>query len=232
MPQNARGPLPGSSGPSLVIAGSDKRGQLPHNPDRKQGLAAEYAAALRTTATADLAPLRAAGVGDTGLGLAAFAKVRLGRDRSLFEFDADEDVVPVCILPVRCGNPVCPEVLDPAAEVLGGPIVDLVAFSPAFPHRWALRLGAASWLGCVEPQYMAPGPVPVWRSPLHWLGNNCAGIVLLSRDRRDMYRTLTYCDSILAEDEGHAEQLRHLLARPWLAPPVYVRQAREVRRAA
>lgn len=37
MPQNARGPLPGnSSGPSLVIAGSDKRGSLPHQAAFRQ----------------------------------------------------------------------------------------------------------------------------------------------------------------------------------------------------
>jgi len=233
MPQIQHDPLR-DSGPGLnIIAGSDNEAQLPQTSDLTQGLAAEYAAALRTTATADREPLRAAGVGLAGLGIAAFAKVRLSRDRSLFEFDADEDVDPACILPVRGANPLSPEALDPAAEVCGGPIVDLVAFSPAFPHRWALRTGAATWLGCIEPQYLAPVPVPVWRSPLHWLGNDLLGIVLLTRDRRERYRVLSCCDAILAEDEAHAEALRELLARPWLAPPVFVRQARqEVRRAA
>lgn len=38
MPKNAHGPLPGSSGPSLVIAGSDNRAQLTHQRNPKQAL--------------------------------------------------------------------------------------------------------------------------------------------------------------------------------------------------
>ena len=56
--------------------------------------------------------------------------------------------------------------------------------------------------------------------------------MLLSRDRRDRYRALTYLDAIIAEDEQHAAELRNLLAHPWLAPPVYVRRGREVPNAA
>jgi hypothetical protein len=77
-----------------------------------------------------------------------------------------------------------------------------------------------------------PDPVPIWRSPLHWLGNDCGGLLLPSRDRRDQYRVLTVCDAIVAEDERHAAELRKLLRHPWLAPPVYVHRGREVRNAA
>jgi hypothetical protein len=90
----------------------------------------------------------------------------------------------------------------------------------------------ATWLGAIEPRFLLPDPVPIWRSPLHWLGSDCRGLVLLSRDQRERYRVLTVCDSILAEDEAHAAELRELLSHPWMAPPVYVRRGREVRHAA
>jgi hypothetical protein len=77
-----------------------------------------------------------------------------------------------------------------------------------------------------------PDPVPVWRSPLRWLGHGGVGLVPLSRDKRDIYRLLTVADCIIAEDTRHADELRRLLQHPWLAPEVIVRTGREVRRAA
>lgn len=195
-------------------------------------LCAEYRAALHGTTLRDLRPLRDAGIGTAGLALApAYARVQLSRDAATFTFDPDSDLV-AFILPVRHSNPLSPEAADPELEVAAGPIVDLLAFSPHVPGCWALRIGSACWLGAVEPQYLMPDPVPIWRTPMHWLGNDCRGLVLLSPDKRDRYRVLTCLDSIVAEDELHARELRGLLAQPWLAPPVYVRQAREVRRAA
>jgi hypothetical protein len=195
-------------------------------------LVAEYTAALRRTIPADLAPLRHAGVGEQGLMAGpAVAPIRLNRDRSRFEFDPDADTV-AFILPVRIEQTVSPEAADPARAVREGEIADLIAFSPLHPSEWALRTGAATWLGSIEPQYLAPEPVPVWRSPLHWLGTNCHGLVLLDRDRREQYRVLIWCDAIMAEDERHAAELRELLRHPWLAPAVYVRRGREVRNAA
>jgi len=40
------------------------------------------------------------------------------------------------------------------------------------------------------------------------------------------------CDSIVAEDEQHAAELRGVLEHPWLAPAVFVHRGREVRNAA
>lgn len=194
-------------------------------------LRCEYRAALKRTSLEDLRPLRDAGVGGPGHAIGpAFARIRLSRDRRLFEFDPDSDDV-AFILPVRAENPTTPEATDPVGAVRHGPIIDLLALSAAFPHRWALRTGCATWLGAVLPQYIDPPPTPVWQSPLHWLGSDCHGLVLLARDRRDRYRTLTCLGAIVAEDEPHATELRELLARPWLAPPVYVRGGREVRNA-
>jgi hypothetical protein len=193
-------------------------------------LAAEYRAALKRTTWDHQAPLLDAGVGGPGLaigiGLAPISVSRSGL------YQPGPDGGPAFILPVRVDNPTSPEAADPVDTVRHGEIVDLLAFSPAFPNRWALRTGAATWLGCVEPQYLGPEPTPIWRSPLRWLGNDCRGLVLLSRDRRDRYRVLTCLDAIVAEDEDHAAELRKLLEQPWLSPPVYVRRGREVRNAA
>ena len=133
---------------------------------------------------------------------------------------------------MRVANPVTAEAADPIEAVRHGVIGDLLAFSPSYPERWALRTGNATWLGAVEPQFLMPEPVPIWRTPLHWLANDCRGLVLLSPDHREQYRVLTICDAILAEDERHAVKLRELLRHPWLAPPVLVSGERELCHAA
>jgi hypothetical protein len=195
-------------------------------------LAAEYASALARTMPSDLRPLGDVGVREAGLEIGlALAPIALSRDGSLFQFDPDSDNV-AFIFPVRGGNPTSPEAADPDQEVRTGAIVDLLAFSPRYPKRWALRVGNATWLGAVEPQSLMPAPTSVWRTPLRWLSNGGRGIVLLSRDRREQYRTLIFLESIVAEDERHADELRRLLTHPWLSPPVYVRRGREVRNAA
>lgn len=193
-------------------------------------LVGEYLAALRKTTWADLAPLRAAAVGGPGAALGlALAPITV-TSRGFYQPDPDGG--PAFLVPARVDSAITPEAADPVQAIRHGEIVDLVAFSAAFPNRWALRTGAALWLGAVEPQYLMPNPVPIWRTPLHWLGNDCSGLVLLSRDRRERYRVLSTLDAIVAEDEQHAEELRQLLARPWLAPGVFVRRGREVRHAA
>jgi hypothetical protein len=194
-------------------------------------LAAEYLDALGRTKPRDLLHLQRAGVGPMGLAIApAVATISLSRGGLYYQPDPDSDAA-AYILPVR-GNPTSPEAADPVAAVRGAGIIDLLAFSAAYPGRWALRTGAAAWIGAVEPQYLMPDPTPVWRSPLHWLGQDCRGICLLTRDKVERYRVLTCLESIVAEDEAHAAELRDLLAHPWLAPPVYVRRGREVRNAA
>src|SRR6266550_6674203 len=194
------------------------------------GIVEEYLVALRRTRFADLGPLRKAGVGGPGLAIGpAFAAIRVSN--GLFELDAEGDAR-AFIVPIRIGNPISPEASDPVQAVREGKILDLLAFSPAYPMRWALRTGNATWLGAIEPQFLMPEPVPIWRNPLAWLRNDCRGLVLLNPVRSEQYRVLTVCDSIVAEDERHAAELREVLDHPWLAPPVYSRRRREVRDAA
>src|SRR5262245_6722767 len=91
-------------------------------------LEAEYLAAFRGTRSADLAPLREAGVGGTGLAVgAAWAGIQLHGDR--FEFDPDGDGF-AFVIPVRADNPITPEtVADPQQITREAPVIDLVAFS-------------------------------------------------------------------------------------------------------
>jgi len=190
----------------------------------------EYLMALRPTRFADLGPLRQAGVGGPGLAVGpAFASIQVADGR--FQLDRDGDAK-AFVIPVRVGNPLTAEVNDPIKAVRHGTLIDLIALSPAYPNQWALRLGNATWLGAIEPQFLMPEPVPIWRNPLGWLRNDCRGLVLLSRVRSEQYRVLTVCDSIVAEDERHAAELRGVLDHPWLAPPVYSLRRREVRDAA
>ena len=128
---------------------------------------------------------------------------------------------PAYVTPVLIADPVSPE--TPHRLVYArhlGECVDLVAWHPRRPDRWALRVGAATWLGCIEPQYMDPDPVALRRSPLAWLRAGCDGLVFLSADPADAYRVLTGCHEIVAEDQQHATELRKLVRRPWPLPRI------------
>lgn len=193
-------------------------------------LRCEYETALAGTTWEDLRPLREAGVGGPGLAV-GIAVQRISVSRCGL-YEPDPDGGPAFIVPARIECPTTPEALEPVDTVRHGDLADLIAISTALPLRWARRTGVATWLGAIEPQYLAVDPTPIWRSPLHWLGNDCHGLALITRSRVERYRLLTHCDAILAEDEDHADELRDLLSRPWMAPPVYVRRGKEVRHAA
>ena len=130
---------------------------------------------------------------------------------------------PAFVTPVLIGDLVSPETPDPLvyARHLGG-IVDLVAWHPKHPEHWALRVGAATWLGCIEPQYLDPDPVAIRRSPVAWLRAGCDGLVILSADPADAYRLLSGCCEITAEDHQHAAELRKLVRRPWSLPRIMI----------
>jgi hypothetical protein len=180
------------------------------------------------TRFADMAALVAAGVGWPAITNAVPVHATVKVTGPSFEFsDSGRSAY---VMPVRTISLLGPEGADPIEVIRDGSIVDLIAFHPAHPDLWALRHGLANWLGAVEPQYLDPDPVPVWRTPLAWLRAGCRGLVLLG-DRASQYRILTLLHSIVAEDDGHAAELRCLLARPWPVPQVVSSQA-EVRHAA
>jgi hypothetical protein len=97
------------------------------------------------------------------------------------------------ISPVLVHDELTPESRCPAYTARCGRPVDLVAWHPRWPDRWALRTGASGWLGVIWPQYCDPPPVPVRRSVLSWLQRYCTGLVLLSRDSAVRCRVLNDC---------------------------------------
>jgi hypothetical protein len=203
----------------------------PASLGRQATLGREYLAALRMTRFADLAPLVAAGVSWETIATAAPALARIRVSKGI-TFEPDDDGGGAFIVPVRVESPITPETFDAATAVRDGAIIDLVAFHPLHPDRWALRRDVAEWLGAIEPQYLAPDPVPVWRSPLSWLQAGCRGIVLLSRERISQYRVLSGLGEVVAEDLQHAVELRCIVERPWSAPPVTALRTEAHRHAA
>jgi hypothetical protein len=180
----------------------------------------EYRKALRRTELCDLGSLFAAGVPHS-----VIAGVMPALDTVTVEgafYQPDPEGGAAFIMPVRVERPITPETLNPAETIADGPIIDLLAMHPRSPARWALRRGAATWLGSCEPQFCGPDIVPIRRTPLDWLRADCKGLVLLSRDRRDQYRVLSRLRAIVAEDNVYAVELREVLAHPWSAPPVTV----------
>jgi hypothetical protein len=125
---------------------------------------------------------------------------------------------PAWVVPVRTFDSAYPgewiETADPEIVVSQGTMLDLIAFAPAAPGRWALRLGEAAVLGAIEPQYLDPRPVPVHRDVTDWLRSGCSGIMLLTRDACEAGRILRQCKTVEAQDPTHAAQLRRLIERP------------------
>jgi len=146
---------------------------------------------------------------------------RVAVQGGLYQLDEESGVA--IITPVRVERPVSPEARRPAIWARWGPIVDLVAWHPKEPLRWALRVGSAEWLGCIEPQYLDPEPVHIHRSVLDWLRAGCSGLVPLSSDRAELYRLLSGVHGgIVAADDSHARDLRRALSYPWPTPAVEV----------
>jgi len=151
--------------------------------------------------------------------LIGVAPIRLCRG-DLFEPDPDGRaclITPVCV-----HTELDPESSDPKVYCRAGAIIDLVAWHPEQPDRWALRLGTPEWLGCIGPQHLEPEPVAIRRSVLSWFQAGCTGLVLLSRSALDQYRILTGClGGIIAEDAAHRTELRRALQQPFREPQIW-----------
>jgi hypothetical protein len=134
-------------------------------------------------------------------------------------FVPDSDGVPAFITPVvalRGGG------IEQIADRHGGETVDLVAWHPAHPERWALRTGVGRCLGYVA-WWQAEKPTRVWRSPLAWLRARGDGIVLLTTDTEERHSILMQLrGGIVAEDRRHAAELRAICERPYPVPRIGV----------
>jgi hypothetical protein len=181
-------------------------------------LAAELRSAMDQFTAADRAILLKYGVNAHDMDrLCGTERIRIVCD-GLYELDSAGTTA--VITPVRIEQPLTPESADPQAFVRYGAIIDLLAWHPAAAGRWALRCGAAEWLGCIEPQYIDPPVAAIRRSPLTWFRAGCTGLVLLTRAPADQYRVLCWCRQLEAEDDVHRDELRRLLRRPFPVPRV------------
>ena len=134
-------------------------------------------------------------------------------------FIPDSDGAPAFITPVvelRGGD------TEQIADRHSGETVDLVAWHPAHPERWALRTGIGRCLGYVA-WWQAEKPTRVWRSPLAWLRARCDGIVLLTTETEERHSILMQLrGGIVAEDRRHAAELRAICERPYPVPRIGV----------
>src|SRR3989442_105367 len=105
------------------------------NSDRLRG---EYLSALRATTFADLQPLFNAGVGAQAIAMADPAISRVTISGASYQLDPDGGIA--WVIPVRVDDPVTPECVDPSEAVSEGAVIDLLAFHPSRPYRWALRV--------------------------------------------------------------------------------------------
>jgi hypothetical protein len=190
---------------------------------RTAALAREMDAAFAAMAPDDFEKLVALGVPRRLLKRRMVGVTRIRPDCSGTFYDPDPHGAAYCISPVRVDDPITPESKCHAVAPLIGDIVDLVAWHEEAPQRWLLRTGAGEWLGAIEPQYMRPSRVRIWRSPLSWLKAGCVGLVPLGPERHVIRRILADCiTGTDAEDERHRAELQAILDHPWPSPPVRV----------
>jgi hypothetical protein len=120
---------------------------------------------------------------------------------------------------------------QPAEMVHFGDIIDLIIWHPRTPNRWELRTGAATVLGVIEPQFLSPAPVPIWRTPLGWFRAGGTGICILTNAIAEQRHLLLQVHHLVAEDIEHGREIRDLLTRPIWTPTISVPTANQ-RRAA
>ena len=124
-------------------------------------------------------------------------------------------------------------------------IEDLLAFRPAEPSRWWLRLDNATWLGHWElgtrlvccPSFLArpdltqhhsrtDDPLDIYQNPLDWLRAYCDGSVPLCRQA---YGDLIQVQAELTSDnDRHSAMMKNWAQWPIAMPRITVRAQAEV----
>ena len=152
--------------------------------------------------------------------LLLIGKVRARRDGDLYV--PDKDGPPAFVTPVFVDYADTPELPSPAQAVRFGDLVDLVAWDPRHPHSWALRYGAAEWLGAIEPHISSRRLSPFIAGRSAGCRPGARGLVLLSHEPASQYRLLANIQRIEAEDAAHAAELHGIISRPWPVPTITV----------
>jgi hypothetical protein len=185
-------------------------------------LVAELYVAQGALTTEHRHTLRALGIPDVTVARGFVGVARILPDkRGTYQPIADGCVA--FVTPVRIGvDPSSPEDRDFALVPQYGELIDLVAWSPRDPRRWATRCDYGTWLGAIPPQYVQPEAVPMRRSPLSWLRADGTGLCVLARERIEGYRLLSLCGQLRAEDRQHQRELHDILARPFPVPPITI----------
>lgn len=192
---------------------------------RTRDLIAEMSAAVGTRTEGDTEELAQHGVPLWAVclwQLVGVARISRVVDADVYEPDPRSGAW-VFLTPVLVQDPANPESQSPEAYVRLGSIIDIVAWDPQTPRRWARRAGLADWLGLVEPQYLDPEPTRIWRSVLNWFRADCSGLVVLNQNPIATYSLLMgFQGGIDAEDPAHAAELKRALERPWPIPRIGV----------
>lgn len=147
-------------------------------------------------------------------------RARIVRCGGLYE--PDPQGAPAFVTPVFVDYPDGPETNEPWGTCRCGELIDLVAWHPEAPASWALRAGAATWLGAVYPVDWEPFPLHVWRGPFDWLQARCEGLALLTHEPAEIYRLLAGCAAVRAADEIQLQEIRRALSRPYRLPHLSV----------
>jgi hypothetical protein len=224
-----RGRLSGEAAPSANCSTSQPNvaeDDDPHLSPQRQcraDLLTELYAAQGALTVEHRATLGALGISDATIasGLVGVAGIQL--DNQGASYQPIEDGPEAFITPARVGTGILtPE--DSVFELVPqyGALIDLVAWSARYLECWATRRGIAGWLGAIPPQYLMPPAVQIRRSPASWLCAHTRGLCLLSRDCLDVYRVLSLCRTLEAEDEAHVAELQRILERPFNAPPITI----------
>ncbi len=119
-----------------------------------------------------------------------------------------------------------------AARDCVGNVIDLIAWPPARPERWARYEGQAFCLGeaAMADAALSGAVLPVVRSPVSWLAMAGRGIVIL--DPAEAWRRLGQVPRLAAEDLAHGRELERLIEPPRPMAEILVPRNATRRRAA
>jgi hypothetical protein len=190
---------------------------------RSAALVDEYLEAMRKTTLDDARYLNVdLGIPWRSIAATCPAPTRITR-RSARLYRPDPNGSIAWIIPVCCIDLAWPEnieTLEPLDVVSVGQALDLVAFDPRRPRRFALRCGLGVVLGAIEPQIADPPPVRIFPDITDWLRHECYGLVILTDDRHQAGRILRCIAQIGPEDDQHAAALQRLSELPPFNTPI------------